>query len=212
MQNPENQSQKICDNNSNDFSKSFSPNSNDDKIAKETNKNNISNLTIIIKNNNFRDIQLQVTSDILVKDIIEKYKNKLEKNINDDIGLKKGDGSYLPPKKTLCELGIKNMENIFVENEEEYIKRKEKEEFKKIIKEKLKKGLYTIAIRSSDLKNEYYFVRPNIKFEVLAEEFKAKNPNKKCYFLFQGKKVDEKRTLEELNIKHLSVIITAEYI
>ena len=74
-----------------------------------------SNLTIIIKNKNYKDIKLYVKSDELIQNIIEKYKSKLQNDKIIDISFQKEDGKYISPQLTIKQSGIKEMEIINAE-------------------------------------------------------------------------------------------------
>ena len=78
---------------------------------------------------------------------------------------------------------------------------------KEIIKEKLKKGLITVVIKNSYGETRFFYVKPDIRFKIIEEKFKSYFPDKDWIFLFNGLVVDSEKTLVELNIKMLSVVI-----
>ena len=78
---------------------------------------------------------------------------------------------------------------------------------KEIIKEKLKKGLITVVIKNSYGETRFFYVKPDIRFKIIEEKFKNCFPDKNWIFLFNGLVVDSEKTLVELNIKMLSVVI-----
>lgn len=184
-------------------------------------------ILIIIKNQNFKDIQLQVNFDEYIKDVIDKYKTKLQNDKIINIVFKNENDKYIFPDQKLCQAGIHNMSVIYSELEVERDKKDEKEnikneygfiksqqrkeKLKKIMKEKLKEGLITIQLYNASLGTDFYFVNPKVKFQVVADEFHYKNPGKKWYFLFEGIKISPEETLEKLKIKMLSKIIVQEY-
>ena len=81
-------------------------------------------------------------------------------------------------------------------------------ELKKEIKEKNKQGLRAIVIKSSTQKTEFFYVKPDVKFKIIAEEYKKINPDNEWIFLFNGALImDSEKTIEELKMKNLSVIV-----
>lgn len=187
-------------------------------------------LSIIIKNKNYKDIQLEANFDDYIKDVIENYKTKMQNDKINNIGFKNENGKYIFPDQKLYEAGIYNMSTIYAEFEEERDEKEEKEKenvknekgltisqhrkekLKKIIKQKLEEGLITIQIYNSSLGTDFYFVNPKVKFQVVAEEFYNKYPGRKWYFIFGGKIISTEETLEKLNIKMLSKILVEEYL
>ena len=83
------------------------------------------------------------------------------------------------------------------------------EKMKDLIKRKKKQGLITILIYNPSLGNQFYFIEPNVKFQVVEDNFKKVN-GRNWFFLFDGKKVDNEKTLKELKIKMFSKIIASE--
>ena len=198
-------------------------NKNEDLLTKEK-------ILIIIKNKNFKDIELQVKFDDYIRDVIEEYKTKLQNDKINNIAFKNEYGNYICSDQKLHEAGISNMSTIYAEFEEERDEKEEKEKenvknekgltisqhrkekLKKIIKQKLEEGLITIQIYNSSLGTDFYFVNPKVKFQVVAEEFYNKYPGRKWYFIFGGKIISTEETLEKLNIKMLSKILVEEYL
>ena len=175
-------------------------------------------ITIIIKNNKLNDITLQVNSDNLIKDVITKYQSKLQNDKIKNIFFKKEDGKYIVPEKKLEEVGIKNNSIIYAEYDEENenlygIPESELVNLKKTMKEKLKQGLITIQIINNELGSDFYYVDKNVKFIMLADQFKNKNPGKNWFFIAKGKVIDEKsqeKTLKELGFKMLTKVLAEE--
>ena len=201
-----------------------------EKINKNEDLSTEEKLLIIIKNKNYKDIQLQVKFDDYIKDVIEKYKTKLKHDKINNIVFLNEYGKYFFPDQKLYEVGISNMSTIYAEFEEERDEKKEKdkenvknengltisqhrkEKLKKIMKQKLEEGLITIQIYNSSLGTDFYFVNPKVKFQVVAEEFYNKYPGRNWYFIFDGKIISTGETLEKLNIKMLSKILVEEYL
>ena len=87
------------------------------------------------------------------------------------------------------------------------------ESLKKLVKENYKEGLITIQMINSELGNDFYHVDKNVKFKVVADEFKNKYPEKKWFFIVNGDVMDEKKqekTLKELNFKIIKKVIVEE--
>ena len=169
----------------------------------------LSEITIIIKNKNYNDILFKGSLDSCAIDLIDYYKSNLEVNKNNCIIIfKKEDGQEIFLDKTLAENGLKDNDTIAAEiiEENELLK----EEIKKQIKEKVKEGLIPIIIQNSTLYLDLYYVSPKLKFKVIAEKFHEKHQEKKWYFLYSGKIIDEEKTFEELKIKALSRILVNE--
>ena len=200
-------------------------------IGNETSEN--SNLKITIKNEKYRDIQLLVNSDDYAKDIIDKYKSKLQNDKIIDITFKKQDGKYILPEYTLKDIGIKNMDVITAiireeknedkkeEEEEKYFKNKYKEEGQEMnkesieqlritLKKKAKEGLVLITINNPQLGSESYYINKKDKFQMVANQYSHKNPGKKWYFVCDGLMVDPEKTIEELRISMLKTILVYE--
>ena len=81
------------------------------------------------------------------------------------------------------------------------------------MKEKLKQGLITIQIINNELGSDFYYVDKNVKFIMLADQFKNKNPGKNWFFIAKGKVIDEKsqeKTLKELGFKMLTKVLAEE--
>ena len=175
-------------------------------------------ITIIIKNNKLNDITLQVNSDNLIKDVITKYQSKLQNDKIKNIFFKKEDGKYIVPDKKLEEVGIKNNSIIYAEYDEENenlfgIPESDLKNLKKTMKEKYKQGLIAIQIINTELGSDFYYVDKNVKFIMLADQFKDKNPGKKWFFIAEGKVIDEQsqeKTLKELGFKMLTKVLAEE--
>ena len=181
---------------------------------------------IIIRTNNLNDIQLQVKNDDTIKDLISKYKSKLQRNNIIISALKNEDGKFLFPDKKLGEIGIKNMSIIYAEMEyaeenNEINKNKiddkvrmgtqvggneELEQLRIIMKQKYKEGLITLQMHNTFLGTQYFFVNPKVKFKKVAEQFVNQNPGK-WFYIFNGLLIDQEETLEKLKIKMLSKIL-----
>ena len=185
---------------------------------------------IIIRTNNLNDIQLQVKNDETIKDLISKYKSKLQKNNIIISALKNEDGKLLFPDKKLGEIGIKNMSIIYAEmeyaeeNNEIYknktddkvrmgtqvggreLTNEELEQLRIIMKQKYKEGLITLQMHNTFLGTQYFFVNPKVKFKKVAEQFVSQNPGK-WFYIFNGLLIDQEETLEKLKIKMLSKIL-----
>ena len=182
-------------------------------------------LSIIIKNKNYKDIQLEANFDDYIKDVIENYKTKMQNDKINNIGFKNENGKYIFPDQKLYEAGIYNMSTIYAEFEEEKdeldekekikngltISQRRKEKLKSIMKQKLQEGLITIQLYNSSLGTDFYFVNPKVKFQVVADQFYDKNPGKKWYFIFDGIQISPEETVENLKIKMLSKILVQEY-
>ena len=183
----------------------------ENKIAKEQNEN----IKIIIKSSELQDMELYVNSNDYVKDVIQKYKTKIQ---NDKVNIifKNNEGKELLPYKTLGDHEIRDMSIIYASNENSEkgnneLTPQQIEKIKNIMKEKKKQGLITIIIFNTTLGNQFYFVEKNVKFQKVAKLFKEQNPRKNWFFLFDGLKIDEEKTLKELGIKMLSKILAEEY-
>ena len=226
--NKENQNQNFRYEN-NEY-KEYNENQNQN-IGNETSEN--SNLRITIKNEKYRDIQLLVNSDDYAKDIIDKYKSKLQNDKIIDITFKKQDGKYILPEYTLKDIGIKNRDVITAiireeknedkkeEEEEKYFKNKYKEKGQEMnkesieqlritLKKKAKEGLVLIIIENPQLGSESYYINKKTKFKMLANQYSHKNPGKKWIFLYDGLLVDPEKTIEELRISMLKTILVFE--
>ena len=223
--NKENQNQNFrCENNE------YNENQNQN-IGNETSEN--SNLKITIKNEKYRDIQLLVNSNDYAKDIIDKYKSKLQNDKIIDITFKKQDGKYILPEYTLKDIGIKNMDVITAiireeknedkkeEEEDKYFKNKYKEEGQEMnkesieqlritLKKKAKEGLVLITINNPQLGSESYYINKKDKFQMVVNQYSHKNPGKKWYFVYNGLIVDPEKTIEELRISMLKTILVYE--
>ena len=131
---------------------------------------------------------------------------------------KKEDGKYIFPDKKLEEVGIKNNSIIYAEYDEENeniygIPEEDLESLKKTMKEKYKQGLITIQIINIELGSDFYYVKKNVKFKMVADDFKNKNPGKKWFFIAKGKVIDEQsqeKTLKELGFKILTKVLAEE--
>lgn len=169
-------------------------------------------ITIFINNKKQKIIKLFVNSDDLIEDIIIKYKNKLQNDKIKNIYFKTENGKYIFPEKKLEETGITNNSTIYAEYDEDDLSKEQLEKLKNTIKEKYKQGIITLQIYKVDLGTEFYYVDKNVKFKVVADQFRKKNPGKKFYFVVHGLVIDEQKTLKELNIKMLSKILAEEYL
>ena len=189
-------------------------------------------LTIFIKSE-FGTIQLQVNSSETVSDVIKKYKCKLQKDNIKNIYFYTETNILMDSNRKLEEFNIQNNSQINAKIEfnnninnntyvtsKENIKTKNKAysnseippdkllELKKEIKEKNKQGLRAIIIKSSTQKTEFFYVKPDVKFKIIAEEYKKINPDNEWIFLFNGFLImDSEKTIEELKMKNLSVIV-----
>jgi hypothetical protein len=199
-------------------------------IGNETSEN--SNLKITIKNEKYKDIQLLVNSNDYAKDIIDKYKSKLQNDKIIDITFKKQDGKYIFPEYTLKDIGIKNRDVITAiireeknedkkEEEEKYFKNKYKEEGQEMnkesieqlritLKKKAKEGLVLITIYNPQLGSESYYINKKDKFQMVVNQYSHKNPGKKWFFVYNGLIVDPEKTIEELRISMLKTILVYE--
>jgi hypothetical protein len=193
-------------------------------------------LTIIIKSE-FGMFKLQVNSNEKVGDIIEKYKTKLQQDNIQNISFNTEKYPFLETNNQLKDYNLQNnsiinakieykqngntntQNKIFVNGnnlqKEKPISNKEipSDELIKIrrtMKEKYKKGLITVVIKNSFGETRFFYVKPDTKFKIIEEEFKSCFPDKNWIFLFNGLVVDSEKTLNELNIKMLSVIVANE--
>ena len=178
--------------------------------------------TIYIKSE-FGMFQLQVNSNEKVRDIIEKCKNKLQRDNIQNILFNTDKYSFLETNNQLKDYNLQNNSIInakieYKQNGDINIQKKKpisnKEipsdellKIKEIIKEKLKKGLITVVIKNSYGETRFFYVKPDIRFKIIEEKFKSYFPDKNWIFLFNGLIVDSEKTLVELNIKMLSVVI-----
>ena len=182
--------------------------------------------TIYIKSE-FGMFQLQVNSKEKVRDIIQKCKNKLQRDNIKNISFNTDKYSFLEKNNQLKDYNLQNnsiinakieyKQNGDITNENNSQKKKpisnkeipsdELLKIKEIIKEKLKKGLITVVIKNSYGETRFFYVKPDIKFKIIEEKFKSYFPDKNWIFLFNGLIVDSEKTLVELNIKMLSVVI-----
>lgn len=185
------------------------------------------NITIIIKSQ-IKDIHIQVKLDDIIKDIIIRYKSKLQNDKINVLAFRNESGKILFPNHKLRDIGIKDMSIIYAdlefEEEEnkdqdskindnleyEEISKSDLEDLKLKMKKKLKEGLITIQIHNNKLGTQFFFVNPKVKFKVVAEQFNKKNPGKNWYYLYNGKIVDLDDTLSKLKIKMLSKILVEE--
>ena len=184
------------------------------KSKPEQEENEKSNIKIIIKNNKFKDIELYVNSNDYIKNIIQKYKTKLQDDTIKNIIFKNDKGKLLQPDKTLGDTGINDMSIIYASYDEpekvnSELTSEQIEKMKDLIKRKKKQGLITILISNPSLGNQFYFIEPNVKFQVVEDNFKKLN-GRNWFFLFDGKKVDNEKTLKQLKIKMFSKIIASE--
>ena len=187
-------------------------------IGNETSEN--SNLKITIKNEKYKDIQLLVNSNDYAKDIIDKYKSKLQNDKIIDITFIKQDGKYIFPQYKLKDIGIKNMDVINAkirevneENDKEKGKEMNKEsieQLKNTMKKKAKEGLILITINNPQLGSVSYYIDKKLKFKKVADEYSHKNPGKKFYFIYDALVVDPEKTIEELRISMLKTILVYE--
>ena len=173
-----------------------------------------SHLKIIIKNKNYRDIQLLVNSDDIIKDIIEKYKSKLQNDKLIDIEFQKQDGKFISPNLTIKSSGIKEMEIINaviceIDNNNN-IPQKNKEELMAKIKQGIERGLIPIMICNPELGNEAFIVDPKVKFKIVATQYSNKHEGKAFFYLFGGQQISREKTLEELEITKFSKILAQE--
>ena len=192
------------------------------------------------------DIQLIITSELgqlklqvnlldKIEDIIEKYKNKLNKDNIERIYLYTTDNVFLNPNNILKDyytinnpiINAKfeyklNMNNMNIsDNNKNKIKKEYKfqnmevphdqlEVAREKMKEKLKNGWIAVVVRSAILGLKLFYVKPNDKFKIIENEYKKLYPEKDWIFLFNGFKVDPDKTIKEQNIKWLSQIIVDE--
>ncbi len=189
-------------------------------------------VTIFIKSE-FGTIQLQVNSSDKVGDVIEKYKCKLQKDNIKNIYFYTEGNLFMDSNIKLEEFNLQNNSKINAKIEfnnninnntnvtyNENIKMKNKaysnleippeklSELKKEIKEKNKQGLRAIVIKNSTQKTEFVYVKPDVKFKIIAEEYKKINSDNEWIFLFNGALIiDTEKTIEELKMKNLSVIV-----
>ena len=192
--------------------------------------------TIIIKSE-FGMLQLQVNSNEKVGDIIEKYKNKLQQDNIQNISFNTDKYPFLETNNQLKDYNLQNnsiinakieykqngntnTQNKIFANENNLQKEKpisnreipsdELIKIRKTMKEKFKKGLITVVIKNSYGETRFFYVEPNTRFKIVEKEFKSYFPDKNWIFLFNGLIVDSEKTLKELNIKMLSVIVANE--
>lgn len=155
-------------------------------------------MTICIKDQKNNLINLQVKSEELVKDIIERYKIKSGSNSN--FYLKKGNRT-LCPRATLKAEGINNGDEIEAVLEMD-------EKTKKKIEECLKKGEIPFII-TSPFGSMAFFGKPDIQFRVFKNQYKTKF-NNDYIFLYDGNSINDNndtKTIKELGIKPLSKIV-----
>lgn len=203
---------------------------------KEGNKEPIY-ITLFIKSE-FGKMQLQVNLNDKVRDVIEKYKNKLQKNNIQNISFYSEDNNIIEPNNTLKDYHLRNnsvinakiqynqtvntnssnqismnpnkdqLKGIYKNREippEELIK------IKDTIKQNYMKGLITVVIRNSLSETRFFYARPDSRFKIIEEEYKKLFPGQSWIFLFNGLNIDSEKTLKELNIKMLSVIVANEF-
>ena len=154
------------------------------------------------------DIQLIITSELgqlklqvnlfdKIEDIIEKYKNKLNKDNIEKIYLYTTDNVFLNPNNILkdyytinnpitnAKFEYKlNMNNMNIsDNNKNKIKKEYKfqnmevphdqlEEAREKMKEKLKNGWIAVVVRSAILGLKLFYVKPNDKFKIIENEYK----------------------------------------
>ena len=181
-------------------------------------------------------IKLQVNLLDKIEDIIEKYKNKLNKDNIEKIYLYTTDNILLNPNNILKDYYNPNnptinakfeykinssINNISIsdsnKNKNKYqfqnqeVPHAQLEEAREIMKEKLKKGWIAVVVRSALLGIKLFYVKPNDKFKVIENEYKKLYPGKEWIFLFNGLKIDPDKTIKEQNIKWLSRVIVDEF-
>jgi hypothetical protein len=206
------------------------------KIPQKKENNEPVFLTISIQSE-FGKLQLQVNSNETVGDIIEKYKNKLQNDNIKNISFHTENYGFLEANKQLKDYNLQNNSIINAkieykqnENKESQNKTSSKEnnikkekqfsnreipseelnKIREIMISKLKIGLITVVIKSSCGDTRFFYAKPNIKFKIIEEEFKNYFPDKNWIFLFNGLIVDSEKTLKELNIGMLSVIVATD--
>ena len=170
---------------------------------------------IIVKNENFIDIEMQVNSSDSIRDIIEKYKTKLQNDRIKNVYFTQDEGRVISPELTISEAGLVDNSVVHAVCEEDnsnnnVISKERIEKIKTIIKQKQKEGLITIIIESALLGSDFYYVNPKVKFKAVAEQFKLKNTGHNWAFLFNAQVINEEKTLEELKFKMFSKIIALE--
>ena len=155
-------------------------------------------MTISIKDQKSNIIDLQVKSEDLVQDIIDRY--KIKSGLKSPFSLKKGSKT-LCPRASLQSEGINNGDVIDVVLEMD-------ENTKKKIEECLKKGEIPFIITSS-IGSMAFFGKPDIQFKVFKNQYKTKFKND-YIFLYDGNCINdnnETKTIKELGIKPLSKIV-----
>ena len=195
------------------------------------------NIQLII-NSELGQIKLQVNLLDKIDDIIQKYKNKLNKDNIAKIYLYTMDNIFLNPNSFLkdyynvnnpiitAKFDYKLTSSInsvsFSENSKNKIKKEyqfqnqeiphvQLEEAREIMKEKLRNGWIAVVVRSALLGIKLFYVKPNDKFKIIENEYKKLYPGKEWVFLFNGLKIDPDKTIKEQKIKWLSRVIVDEF-
>lgn len=193
------------------------------KISEENNEPIFISIFI---NSDFGQLKLQVNLNESIGDIIEKYKNKLQKDNILKISLYTENNYLMEPNNKLKDYGIQN--NNIINAKIEYkpninIKKRESnfsnteipsedlENLKNLIKEKKRQGFITVAVINSAKKSQYFHVKPDVKFKMIAEQYRNENPGSQWIFLSNGRIVDSEKTLKELNFKLLTKVIANEF-
>ena len=192
----------------------------------------------LIINSELGQIKLQVNLLDKIDDIIQKYKNKLNKDNIAKIYLYTMDNIFLNPNSFLkdyynvnnpiitAKFDYKLTSSInsvsFSENSKNKIKKEyqfqnqeiphvQLEEAREIMKEKLRKGWIPVVVRRALLGIKLFYVKPNDKFKIIENEYKKLYPGKEWVFLFNGLKIDPDKTIKEQKIKWLSRVIVDEF-
>ena len=88
-----------------------------------------------------------------------------------------------------------------VQDKDEIIAKQLSDEMRKKIKENIKNGL-TFFIIDSELGNEAFYGKGDVKFKIFADKFREKHPGKKFIFRYSGMTInDEMKTIEELGFE-----------
>ena len=187
----------------------------------------------VIKNINIKSefglMSLQVNSDDLINDIIQKYKSKLGQQNVEYISFYSQDNIFIKPSLQLKNTGLKDNSTIIAKieykkniitketnnnsnfNPNMNLSREDAIALKKKLKENARKGLITFIILNPSLKPETYFAKPNDRFQVYIDDYKLKNPGKQFYFLYKGLQISPEQTIKEQKIQNLSKILACDY-
>ena len=153
----------------------------------------IGGITLYVKDDKGNTFEVHANPKELIKDVIERYRYVAKIDNDYRIFLMKKSGEGLHRQMSLDAQGVQDKDEI--------IAKQLSDEMRKKIKENIKNGL-TFFIIDSELGNEAFYGKGDVKFKIFADKFREKHPGKKFIFRYSGMTInDEMKTIEELGFE-----------